>query len=171
MRSTAQFLVGSITIVPISDNPALLMQGSTSSDASNCDSISRPVDWYSRDGLPTLKVASAFPPKLTFGRSKGLGFDRVVINPTEKMIAWLEDLKGQPEGEARAKLYVALTWTQHVIALAHDLPEGKEVLDGLACSIIEHPLFGQFRLGGEMRSSSSVSANFRAPFVVECRAA
>ena len=74
-----------------------------------------------------VKVASAVLPTLTFGRSKGLGFDRVVIYPTENMMAWLEDPKGQLEGEARAKLYVALTRARHVIALVHDLPEGKEV--------------------------------------------
>lgn len=74
-----------------------------------------------------IKVAAADLPTLTFGRSKGLGFDRVVIYPTEKMMSWLEDPKDQLEGEARAKLYVALTRARHVAAIVHDLPEGKSV--------------------------------------------
>ncbi|TBC69037.1 UvrD-helicase domain-containing protein [Rhizobium ruizarguesonis] len=74
-----------------------------------------------------IKVVASDLPTLTFGRSKGHGFDRVIIYPTEKMMAWLEDPKGQLEGEARAKLYVALTRARHVVAVVHDLPEGKTV--------------------------------------------
>ncbi|QYA04519.1 3'-5' exonuclease [Rhizobium sp. B21/90] len=75
----------------------------------------------------SIKVAAADLPTLMFGRSKGLGFDRVVIYPTEKMMSWLEDPTDQLEGEARAKLYVALTRARHVVAVVHDLPEGKSV--------------------------------------------
>ena len=75
----------------------------------------------------SIKVAASDQPTLTFGRSKGLGFDRVVIYPTGKMMSWLEDPKDQLEGEARAKLYVALTRARHVVAVVHDLPEGKSV--------------------------------------------
>lgn len=74
-----------------------------------------------------VKVASSVLPTLTFGRSKGLGFDRVVIYPTQKMVSWLLDPKAKLEGEARAKLYVALTRARHAIAVVHDLPEGKAV--------------------------------------------
>ena len=82
----------------------------------------RPHRWSSN-----VKVVVKDLPTLTFGRSKGLGFDRVVIYPTEKMMTWLEDPKGQLEGEARAKLYVALTRARHVVAVVHDLPEDKEI--------------------------------------------
>lgn len=40
-------------------------------------------------------------------------------------MSWLEDPKDQFEGEARAKLYVALTRARYVVAIVHDLPEGK----------------------------------------------
>lgn len=73
------------------------------------------------------KVASAVLPMITFGRSKGLGFDRVVVYPTQNMMSWLKDPKGKLEGEARAKLYVALTRARHVLAVVFDLPEGQEV--------------------------------------------
>lgn len=48
----------------------------------------------------TVKIASADLPALTFGRSKGLGFDRVIIYPTKEMMDWLKntqsELKGAP---------------------------------------------------------------------------
>lgn len=42
-------------------------------------------------------------------------------------MSWLQDPKEQLEGEARAKLHVALTRARHVVAIVHDLPEGNLV--------------------------------------------
>jgi len=73
----------------------------------------------------SIKVAADDLATLTFGRSKGLGFDRVAIYPTEKTMSWLEDPEDQFEGEARAKLYVTLTRARHVVAIVNNLAEGK----------------------------------------------
>lgn len=74
-----------------------------------------------------VKVATTDLPTLTFGRAKGLGFDRVVIYPTQDMVSWLRDPQSALEDETRAKLYVALTRARHVIAVVYDLPEGQEI--------------------------------------------
>ncbi|OCP08406.1 MULTISPECIES: UvrD-helicase domain-containing protein [unclassified Ensifer] len=74
-----------------------------------------------------VRVASADLPTLTFGRSKGLGFDRVVVYPTQDMMSWLRDPQFKLEAETRAKFYVALTRARHVIAVVADLPEGQEI--------------------------------------------
>ncbi|NTG32404.1 UvrD-helicase domain-containing protein [Agrobacterium rhizogenes] len=78
---------------------------------------------WSRD----VAVASSVLTTLTFGRAKGLGFDRVVIYPTKEMMKWFKDPKSGLSNEARAKLYVALTRARHVVAVVHDLPQGQEI--------------------------------------------
>lgn len=74
-----------------------------------------------------ISVAAPEMPTLTFGRSKGLGFDRVLIYPTRDMVAWLKNAQQKLEPQTRAKFYVALTRARHVVAVVHDLPEGEEV--------------------------------------------
>ncbi len=75
----------------------------------------------------TVKVASAELPSLTFGRSKGLGFDRVIIYPTKEMMDWLKSAQSALKAETRAKLYVALTRARHAVAVVHDLADGEVV--------------------------------------------
>jgi DNA helicase-2/ATP-dependent DNA helicase PcrA len=48
-------------------------------------------------------------PCMTFGESKGLEFNHILIYPTEDMLKWLCGQKITFEGETRSKLYVALT--------------------------------------------------------------
>jgi hypothetical protein len=74
-----------------------------------------------------VAVTSPELPTLTFGRSKGLGFDRVLIYPTQEMMEWLKDPNSALKTETRAKLYVALTRARHVVAVVHDLPEGEKI--------------------------------------------
>lgn len=74
-----------------------------------------------------VRVASSDLPTLTFGRSKGLGFDRIVIYPTQEMVVWLKDPKSALKTETRAKMYVAITRARHVVAVVHDLPDGQEI--------------------------------------------
>lgn len=75
----------------------------------------------------SVKVASTELTTLTFGRAKGLGFDRVVIYPTQDMVEWLKDPDWALKSETRAKLYVALTRARHAVAVVHDLPEDEEI--------------------------------------------
>lgn len=75
----------------------------------------------------TVKIASPDLPALTFGRSKGLGFDHVTIYPTKEMMEWLKNAQSQLKAETRAKLYVGLTRARHAIAVVYDLAEGEAV--------------------------------------------
>lgn len=77
----------------------------------------------------TVKIASPDLSALTFGRSKGLGFDRVIIYPTKEMINWLKNAQSPLKAETRAKLYVGLTRARHAVAVVYD-PTGGEVVAG-----------------------------------------
>lgn len=46
---------------------------------------------------------------LTFGLSKGLEFDRVVVYPTPQFIAWIKDNSSELAPTSRSKFYVAIT--------------------------------------------------------------
>ncbi|OCJ05384.1 ATP-dependent DNA helicase [Rhizobium sp. AC27/96] len=74
-----------------------------------------------------IRVGSGDLPVFTFGRSKGLGFDRVIIYPTTEMVDWLKDPQSPLKSETRAKLYVALTRARHVVAVVFDLPDNEEI--------------------------------------------
>ncbi|GGD11090.1 UvrD-helicase domain-containing protein [Aureimonas glaciei] len=75
----------------------------------------------------TVKIASADLPALTFGRSKGLGFDRVIIYPTKEMIDWLKNSQSALKAETRAKLYVGLTRARHAVAVVYDPADGEDI--------------------------------------------
>jgi len=75
----------------------------------------------------TVKIASPDLPALTFGRSKGLGFDRVIIYPTREMMDWLKNSQSQLKAETRAKLYVGLTRARHAVAVVYDPADGEVI--------------------------------------------
>jgi DNA helicase II / ATP-dependent DNA helicase PcrA len=75
----------------------------------------------------TVKIASLDLPTLTFGRSKGLGFDRVIIYPTKEMMDWLKNAQSNLKAETRAKLYVGLTRARHAVAVVYDPADGEVV--------------------------------------------
>ena len=74
-----------------------------------------------------VKIGSADLPALTFGRSKGLGFDRVIIYPTKEMMNWLKNAQTELSAGARAKLYVGLTRARHTVAVVYDPADGEVV--------------------------------------------
>jgi DNA helicase II / ATP-dependent DNA helicase PcrA len=75
----------------------------------------------------TVRIASSDLPALTFGRSKGLGFDRVIIYPTKEMMDWLKNAQSPLKAETRAKLYVGLTRARHAVAVVYDPADGEVV--------------------------------------------
>jgi superfamily I DNA/RNA helicase len=75
----------------------------------------------------TVEIASSDLPALTFGRSKGLGFDHVIIYPTKEMMDWLKDAQSPLKAETRAKLYVGLTRARHAVAVVYDSADGEVV--------------------------------------------
>ena len=64
---------------------------------------------------------SASASSCNFGNSKGLGFDQILIYPTQDMHDWLLDNSIDLSSEARAKLYVAITRAKHSVAFVSDL--------------------------------------------------
>jgi DNA helicase-2/ATP-dependent DNA helicase PcrA len=56
-----------------------------------------------------------------FGASKGQTYERVLIYPTPKMLNWLKNGENL-EGEAKAKLYVAITRAKYSVAFVTDTP-------------------------------------------------
>ncbi|WP_337264536.1 MULTISPECIES: UvrD-helicase domain-containing protein [unclassified Serratia (in: enterobacteria)] len=56
-------------------------------------------------------------PVFTFGTSKGLTFERVIIFPTEPMLLWFQDNNAALTNDSRAKLYVALTRAVKSVAI------------------------------------------------------
>lgn len=59
---------------------------------------------------------SALAASCNFGNSKGLGFDHVLIHPTESMWKWLFNHNENLNSETRAKLYVAITRAKYSAA-------------------------------------------------------
>lgn len=71
-------------------------------------------------------------PAMNFGASKGRGFDRVLIHPTDHMLRWLRNDKQALANQTRAKLYVALTRARMSVAVVanlnqEDAPVGFEL--------------------------------------------
>lgn len=54
-------------------------------------------------------------PVLTFGKSKGLTFDRVLIYPTDPIFQWLKNSATKLADTSRAGLYVAITRAKHSV--------------------------------------------------------
>ena len=92
------------------------------------------VDAYCMKYNPTiLRYQLAVEPEWNFGNCKGLGFDRVLIYPTDPIIKYLKDgilskiVKGKSNNESKekkafdiAKLYVALTRARYSVAIVYD---------------------------------------------------
>lgn len=62
-----------------------------------------------------------------FGASKGQTYERVLIYPTPKMLNWLKNGENL-EGEAKAKLYVAITRAKYSVAFVTDTPIANSLI-------------------------------------------
>lgn len=62
---------------------------------------------------------------MTFGNSKGLTFDRVLIYPTQPILKWLEESSFQFNDLSRSKLYVAITRAKYSVTfvIPDEIPE------------------------------------------------
>lgn len=77
------------------------------------------------------KVVNQNYPVMTFGESKGLTFDRVLIYPTTPMVQWLFDRKKELKNQSRSKLYVAVTRAKYSVAIVLDNTK-NQVADGIS---------------------------------------
>lgn len=69
-------------------------------------------------------------PVMTFGESKGLTFDRVLIYPTTPMVQWLFDRKKELKNQSRSKFYVAVTRAKYSVAIVFDNKK-KQTAEGI----------------------------------------
>ena len=60
---------------------------------------------------------------MNFGESKGLGFDRVLIYPTQPILDFILENKNF-DGISRAKFYVAITRARHSVGIVHNFKDG-----------------------------------------------
>lgn len=80
-----------------------------------------------------VKVRDNYP-VLTFGKSKGKTYDRVIIYPTSNIIKWIKDntfdftntKNGKKIKGVKEKFYVALTRARHSVAIIYDFEEDEE---------------------------------------------
>ena len=60
---------------------------------------------------------------MNFGETKGETFDKVIIYPTQSMIAWIKNNSSNLSDEARAKFYVALTRARYSAMIVMDFED------------------------------------------------
>lgn len=71
-----------------------------------------------RDSIRT-KVNENYP-VITFGKSKGIEFERVLIYPTQPFLEWLKNQNTVLQPTSRAKFYVAITRAKQSVAIVCD---------------------------------------------------
>ncbi|MEO3429269.1 UvrD-helicase domain-containing protein [Pelagibius sp. CAU 1746] len=96
--------------------------------------IVRPIDYgrymeafrpiQLRDNVTAKGIDRRFP-AMNFGESKGLGFDRGIILPTQDMLRWLLNPDQKLKPQTRAKLYVALTRARYSVAVVANIDEAE----------------------------------------------
>ncbi len=92
------------------------------------------VDSYLEDYHPVqlrysvTKQVNVDYPVYSFGKSKGLTFDRVLIYPTAPIFNWLLDAEKELKGISRAGFYVALTRARYSVGIVLDPKQYKKVI-------------------------------------------
>jgi hypothetical protein len=85
-----------------------------------------------------LRDQKSVAPEWNFGKSKGLGFDRVLIYPTKPIIKYLKD--GLLTKVVKDKIlpalefpnfYVALTRARYSVAIVYDYDSQQAFIDGI----------------------------------------
>ena len=66
----------------------------------------------------------------TYGESKGLSFDRVLIYPTAPMLKWIKDINSDLADTSRSKFYVAITRAKYSVGIVVKDKE-KSIIDGI----------------------------------------
>lgn len=99
------------------------------------------VSDYTNRYIPTiLRYKDAADFEWNYGKSKGLGFDRVLIYPTKTIVQYLKDgnltkiVKGKPKPQSAfdiAKFYVAVTRAKHSVGIVYDYEENENFITGI----------------------------------------
>lgn len=89
---------------------------------------SRYIEFYKpiqlRDNVNAAGIDQRFL-AMNFGASKGRGYDRVIIIPTEDMLKWICNVRHELKSRTRARLYVALTRARHSVAIVGELRDDE----------------------------------------------
>jgi DNA helicase-2/ATP-dependent DNA helicase PcrA len=92
------------------------------------------VDSYLEEYKPVIqlrhsitKQVNADYPVYTFGKSKGLTFDRVLIYPTVPILNWLLDKEKELKGISKAGFYVAITRARYSVGIVLDPKQYKKM--------------------------------------------
>lgn len=97
------------------------------------------IDRYNEKFKPTiLRYQLAREPEWNYGNCKGLGFDRVLIYPSEPIKKYLKDglLEKTVKGKITkafdlAKFYVAVTRARYSVGIVYDYGDKEEFIDGM----------------------------------------
>ena len=97
------------------------------------------VESYKSKYSPTvLRYKNSIYPEWNFGKSKGLGFDRVILYPTDSIIEYLKNgiLTKIDNGKLKGtfdipKFYVAITRAKYSVAIIYDYGEKEMFIQGI----------------------------------------
>ena len=64
---------------------------------------------------------------MTFGKSKGLEFERIIIYPTEPFIKWLNDNSEPLAPTSRSKFYVAITRAISSVGIIYEYDDSTNI--------------------------------------------
>lgn len=81
-------------------------------------------------GVTCLHYREAVAPALNFGVSKGLGFDRVIIYPTDKILKYIKSGNITDIETVKAKFYVALTRARYSVGIVCDY-DTEDYIEGI----------------------------------------
>jgi DNA helicase-2/ATP-dependent DNA helicase PcrA len=92
------------------------------------DDVGKYLKEYSPDQLRShkgIKCNNEYP-IYNFEKSKGLTFKRVLIYPTNTMLAWIKDNNKTLADTTKAELYVAITRARHSVGIVMDFRENDK---------------------------------------------
>lgn len=90
------------------------------------------TEYYKHYRPQILRYNNSQFPELNFGISKGLGFDRVLIYPTDKIKRYLTAGDLRDIETVRAKFYVALTRARHSVGIVCDFKDDTQFIKGVS---------------------------------------
>lgn len=87
------------------------------------------VNMYCKKYKPVIRLhyKEAEHPDLNYGASKGLGFDRVLIYPTDKIKTYLKTGNLAEIETIKAKFYVSITRARHSVGIVCDYDDGDYI--------------------------------------------
>ncbi len=83
------------------------------------------------ENIKKLRYSKAKNTEINFGASKGLGFDRIIIFPTQNILKYLKSGNISDIESIKAKFYVALTRARHSVAIVCNYKKEDQYIEGI----------------------------------------